>query len=177
MTASATSSTRHAATLPPADPTGSRPSTTPDSDGSAKTTVAPAADQDVTYAAWLFARAARTAQQAIGAAVAAGIQVPGWAGPAAWLYEYLAWTLARQPTTKATVHRGPAGVDVAAGGPAAAPAGSGPSPASLPPPSGPPPVTVAVRPRLGVEARTWRCADTTRCTRRRRVREARGGGR
>src|SRR6266536_2054101 len=56
---------------------------------------------DTAYVAFLFARSARTAQQAIRAAVAAGVQVPGWAGSAAWLYDYHAWTLTRTATPDA----------------------------------------------------------------------------
>ncbi len=54
-----------------------------------------ATDVDVAYVAFLFARSARMAEQAIRAAVAAGVEVPGWAGSAAWLYDYHAWTLGR----------------------------------------------------------------------------------
>jgi len=50
---------------------------------------------DVAYVAWLFARTAGMAERAIRAAVAAGFEVPGWAGSAVWLYDYHARTLRR----------------------------------------------------------------------------------
>ncbi len=202
MNAPTTSSTGQASTVPTAShqsiPAAARPPAAPDSKISeqpAAPVVAAAADQDLAYVAWLLQRTAQTAEQAIGAAVAAGVEVPGWAGPAAWLYEYLAWTLTRQAGTDALAAAGLAGTDGPSSGPcwpAARTVSSGPPPSTAPPP---------VRARLGVhrclacgrwgirgfvaaspllrshEARTWRCADTGRCARRRTAREARRGGR
>ncbi len=103
-----TPSTQPAATVPPA--TGPRhrtPLARPD-DPLADNAAAPggatdvdATDVDVAYVAFLFARTARLAQRAGRAAVAAGVQVPGWAGSAAWLYDYHAWTLGRAATPDA----------------------------------------------------------------------------
>ncbi len=54
-------------------------------------------DPDVAYAAWRFLLASRLTQQAIRAAGAAGLETPGWAGSAEWMFDYHAWYLASRP--------------------------------------------------------------------------------
>ncbi len=96
-----TPSTRPAATVAPAGPRYRTPLARPDDPLTAAAALDGATDVDVAYVAFLFARTARMAERAIRAAVAAGVQVPGWAGSAAWLYDYHAWTLGRAATPDA----------------------------------------------------------------------------
>ncbi len=101
--------TQPAATVAPAaGPHHRTPAARPDDtladDGIAAAPAGTVDDHDLGYVAFLFERAAQAAQQAVDAAVAAGVELPGWAAPAAWLYDYLSWTLGRQATRAANAH-------------------------------------------------------------------------
>ncbi len=91
----------HSSTQPAAGRRHPTPAARPHDPPTAAAAPDGATDVDVTYVAFLFAHTARLAQRAIRAAVAAGVQVPGWAGSAAWLYDYHAWTLGRAATPDA----------------------------------------------------------------------------
>ena len=137
------------------------------------------ADPDVAYAAALFVLASLSARRAIRTAAAVGLEIPGWAGSAEWMFDYQAWCLAR---------RAPA-----LGRPSETVAPPEPAGSLFPVVSAPEPLTTAATTparlglhrclacgRIGIsgfaaasplllphQARTWRCVDRLACRTRR----------